>query len=98
MKGITMSIQKLLNELNNKSIILKQPKMDNSQYTEALEFITGNELNKLIIEAHNHNQQLENTLKAFVEFVENYSNINDKLMYPKWLLKEHDNIIKELKK
>jgi len=38
---------KLLSRLNEKDILLSNPKMDNSNYTEALNFLTGREISKL---------------------------------------------------
>ena len=53
----------LLSRLNEKDILLSTPKMDNSNYTEALNFLTGRELRKLKRSALAEYQDLERQLE-----------------------------------
>ena len=55
-------ITKLLNLISQKSILLRNPRMDNSNYDEALEFLTSRETNKALREASKELTDLERQL------------------------------------
>ena len=61
----------LLSRLNEKDILLSTPKMDNSNYTEALNFLTGRELRKLKRSALAEYQDLERQLEEVREVIDN---------------------------
>lgn len=66
---------KLLGRLNEKDILLSTPKMDNSNYTEALDFLTGRELSKLKKNALEEHQSLERQLEEARENIYKYAEI-----------------------
>ena len=89
----------LLSRLNEKDILLSTPKMDNSNYTEALDFLTGRELSKLkrdaLAEYQDLQRQLAEAREALLDFEKHVIKHNYHVSNP--ILNKHETLLKQLK-
>lgn len=62
-----MSIKELINKITEKSLVLRNPRMDNSNYDEALQFITSRELRELVRCCHSEYRKLKSLERQLEE-------------------------------